>query len=39
LWDADNPIDAIERNYDRLPKELHSELPLKRIWALVVEEE
>ena len=39
LWDADDLIVAIERNYDRLPKELHSELPLKRIWALVVEEE
>jgi len=39
LWDADDLIAAIERNYDQLPKELHSELPLKRIWALVVEEE
>lgn len=39
LWDADNLIAAIEQNYDQLPKELHSELPLKRIWALVVEEE
>ncbi len=39
LWDADDLIAAIERNYDRLPKELQNELPLKRIWALVVEEE
>ena len=39
LWNADDLIAAIERNYDRLPKELHGDLPLKRIWALVVEEE
>jgi restriction system protein len=39
LWDADDLVAAIERNYDRLPKELQGELPLKRIWALVIEEE
>jgi len=39
LWDADDLIAAIERTYDRLPKELQAELPLKRVWALVVEEE
>lgn len=39
LWDADDLIAAIERNYDNLPKELQGELPLKRIWTLVVEEE
>lgn len=38
LWDADDLIAAIERNYDRLPTEIQSELPLKRIWALVPEE-
>jgi len=31
-------IEAVLRNYDRLPEELQKELPLKRIWALVSEE-
>ena len=35
VWDADDLIEAIFRNYDRLDKELQAELPLKRIWALV----
>lgn len=35
LWDADELIRAIERNYDRLPDEMQALLPLKRIWALV----
>ena len=39
LWDADDLIAAIERIYDRLSKELQGELPLKRIWTLVIEEE
>lgn len=38
LWDADNLLAAIQRNYERLPEELQAELPLKRIWALVPEE-
>ena len=29
---------AILRNYERLPKELQAELPLKRLWARVLEE-
>lgn len=38
LWDANDLIEAILKNYDRLPEELQNELPLKRIWALVIEE-
>ncbi|MBW1780090.1 MAG: restriction endonuclease [Deltaproteobacteria bacterium] len=38
LWDANDLIEAIFKNYDRLPEELQSELPLKRMWALVIEE-
>jgi restriction system protein len=38
LWDADDLVEAVLRNYDRLPEELKSELPLKRIWALVLED-
>ena len=39
LWDSDGVIDAVLRNYDALPDKLQAELPLKRIWALVLEEE
>ena len=38
LWDANDLIEAVLRNYDSLPEELQNELPLKRIWALVIEE-
>ena len=38
LWDASNLIKAVLKNYDRLPEELQNELPLKRIWALVMDE-
>ncbi|MEX2016747.1 MAG: hypothetical protein WD873_08885, partial [Candidatus Hydrogenedentales bacterium] len=39
LWDADDFLEALMRNYDRLPEVLQKELPLKRIWALVPEGE
>ena len=38
LWDADDLLKAVLQNYDRLPEEIQSELPLKRIWTLVLEE-
>ena len=38
LWDAADLVAAILRNYERLSKELQTELPLKRLWALVLEE-
>ncbi|TSA50182.1 restriction endonuclease [archaeon] len=38
LWDADDLLNAVLRNYDRLPEEIQSELPLKRTWTLVLEE-
>jgi len=38
LWDANDLVEAVLKNYDSLPEELKSELPLKRIWALVIEE-
>lgn len=38
LWDSGDLFKAIVRNYDRLPDELQAELPLKRCWALVLEE-
>lgn len=39
LWDSDNLIKAIFKNYDKLSDSLQAELPLKRVWALVLEEE
>jgi restriction system protein len=38
LWDARDIVDALLDNYDRLPEDLRAELPLKRIWTLVLEE-
>jgi len=39
LWDADNLVQMIQENYDKLPEDIQSELPLKRIWILLPEEE
>jgi len=39
LWDAGDLVDALLRNYDRFDEDLRAELPLKRVWALVQEEE
>ncbi len=38
LWNADDLVDAILRNYEKLPEELQTEIPVKRTWALVLEE-
>lgn len=38
LWDSSDLVGAIYRNYERLPAEIQAELPLKRVWTLVVEE-
>ncbi|KAF0995496.1 hypothetical protein BJQ97_02158 [Geobacillus sp. TFV-3] len=39
LWDSDELLKAILRNYDKFPDSLQAELPLKRVWALVQEDE
>jgi len=39
LWDSTDLIKSILKNYDKLSDSLQAELPLKRIWALVIEEE
>ena len=39
LWDAGNLIEAIFKHYEEFDDELKAELPLKRIWALVIEED
>ena len=38
LWDQGDLVQAIYRTYDHLDPEIQAELPLKRIWALVREE-
>ena len=38
LWDAGNLLEAIFKYYEKLDDELKAELPLKKIWALIVEE-
>lgn len=38
LQDADALVGALFKVYDRLPAELQAELPLKRMWGLVLEE-
>ena len=37
VWDADDLLDAVLRNYDRLDEETRADLPLKRIWSLAAE--
>lgn len=39
LWDSGELLQAIVKNYDKFPADLQAELPLKKIWALVLEEE
>lgn len=38
LWDQNDLIQAIYRTYEKLPEEIQTELPLKRIWTLVHED-
>lgn len=35
LWGADEVVEAIYKNYDRIPEEIQAELPLERVWMLV----
>jgi restriction system protein len=39
LWDQGALLDEIFKYYERFDDELKAELPLKRIWGLVIEEE
>jgi restriction system protein len=39
LWDSDDLVRMIQAHYDALPDDIQAELPLKRIWALVLSEE
>ncbi len=35
VWDANDLLDAVIRNYDQLREDLRADLPLKRIWTVV----
>ncbi len=35
LWNANDMIEAVCRNYDNLPEEIRAEIPLKQVWTLV----
>ena len=37
VWDAEDFLNAVQRNYEKFSEELRAEPPLKRIWALVEE--
>jgi restriction system protein len=39
LWDSDALVDKITEVYERLPGDIQAELPLRRIWTLVPDEE
>jgi len=39
LWGRDEVIDALFSVYDHLPEELRAELPLRRTWTLVPDDE
>lgn len=38
LWDSKDLVEAVYKNYERLPAEIQAELPLKRVWTLVPED-
>ena len=38
LWDASDLLAALVEHYERLPEDVRADLPLKRIWALVLED-
>lgn len=38
LWDSNDVIAELQKNYESLPEEYQTALPLKRVWALAVEE-
>jgi len=39
LWDDKKLMSALLTNFDKMPEEIQAELPLKRIWVVVPEED
>lgn len=38
LWDSGDLLEMILKNHDKFSDELKAELPLKRVWALVLDD-
>ena len=38
LWDRDDLLVNLYKNYDKLPESIRNELPLKRVWVMVQED-
>ena len=38
VWDAEDLMDAVFRNYHKFDEELQAELPLKQVWTLIEDE-
>ncbi|CCH71500.1 conserved hypothetical protein [Phycicoccus elongatus Lp2] len=34
VWDSTDVIDALQRNYERLPEDIRARVPLQRVWML-----
>lgn len=39
LWDSNDIIGALLENYDKMPDDVKTALPLKRVWTLILEDE
>lgn len=39
LWDAGDVIRAVQTHYAQLPEDIRAEIPLKRVWTLVPDED
>jgi restriction system protein len=39
LWESRDLVEAIYRNYEKLPPEIQAELPVKAVWMLVREDD
>ena len=35
LWNAEDLVEAVLRNYDKLDQEIQAELPFKQVWTLI----
>jgi len=38
LWGSRDLVDAVYKNYEKLPAEIQADLPLKRVWMLVTDD-
>ena len=38
LWASRDLVDAVYKNYEKLPAEIQAELPLKKVWMLVTDD-